>query len=220
MFIENRTYTVKPGQVNAYLDDYGKHGWAVHSAHTPCVGHYYTEAGALFRVISMWRYASFEDRLARRAELNARADWRDVMGRISPLVTDIQSNLLVPSPCWASGDWITRLYAQIDGMNMEGFLAGLTDNCTVSFANHPPAEGKAQVRAAIGAFWSSIKGLRHNFDNITQDGDDVTLEARIDYTRLDGRIVTLPCATLLKRHGDKVKSMRIYIDVGPLYAVG
>ena len=220
MFIEHRTYTVKPGQVGAYLDHYGKDGWAVHSAHAPCIGHYYTEAGALFRIISMWRYDSFEDRLTRRAALNARVDWRDVMGRISPLVTDIQSNLLMPSPCWGSSDWIKRLYAQIDAMNMEGFLAGLTDDCSVTFANHPAAQGKPQIRAAIGAFWSSIKGLKHHFDSITQEGNDVTVEARIDYTRLDGKVVTLPCATLLRRSGDKARSMRIYLDVGPVYAPG
>ena len=218
MFIEHRTYTVKPGQVGAYLDDYSRHGWALHSAHAPCMGHYYTEAGALFRIISMWRYESFEDRLARRAELNASAEWRDVMSRISPLVTDIQSNLLVPSPCWVSGDWYLDLYEQIDSMNMDGFLSGLTEDCSVAFANQAPVKGKAQIRSAIGAFWASIRSMKHHFFNVTQDGDDMTLEANIEYTRLDGRMVTLPCATVLKRLGHKVKSMRIYIDIAPLYA--
>ena len=142
MFIEHRTYTIKPGLVGAYLDDYGKSGWAVHSEHAPCMGHYYTEAGALFRIVSMWRYESFEDRLARRAELNARADWRDVMGRIAPLVTDIQSNLLVPSPCWVAGDWYLALFDHIDQMSMDGFLAGLTEDCTVTFGNQPTVKGQ------------------------------------------------------------------------------
>ncbi len=218
MFIEHRTYTIKPGLVGAYLDDYGKSGWAVHSEHAPCMGHYYTEAGALFRIVSMWRYESFEDRLARRAELNARADWRDVMGRIAPLVTDIQSNLLVPSPCWVAGDWYLALFDHIDQMSMDGFLAGLTEDCTVTFGNQPTVKGRAEIRSAIGAFWASIRALKHRFVNVTQDGDDMTLEAQIDYTRLDGRLVTIPCATVLKRCGHKVRSMRIYIDVAPLYA--
>ena len=100
MFIEHRTYSVKPGKVAEYLDDYGRNGWDLHSAHSPCLGHYYTEAGDLFRIISMWRYDSFEDRLARRAELNQDKRWQEVMERISPLVTDIRSNLILPSPFW------------------------------------------------------------------------------------------------------------------------
>ena len=87
MFIEHRTYTIKPGQVASYLDDYGRTGWAEHSAHTPCVGHYYTEAGNLFRLITMWRYESFEDRIAKRAALNAQPGWRDCMSRISTVCT-------------------------------------------------------------------------------------------------------------------------------------
>lgn len=217
MFIEHRTYTIKPGQVSTYLDDYGRNGWAVHSAHTPCVGHYYTEAGDLFRVISMWRYASFEDRIEKRARLNADPAWRDVMSRISTVVNDIRSNLIVPSPCFVSNEWLERIYAEIDGMRMEGFLAGLTDDVRITFANHPTAAGKQQVRDAIGAFWTTIKGMKHNFVNVFRDGDDLTLEARIDYTRLDGKRVTIPCTTLVKRRGDKVAEMRIYMDAAPIY---
>lgn len=218
MFIEHRTYTIKPGHVATYLEDYGKNGWAVHSAHTPCVGHYYTEAGDLFRVISMWRYASFEERLAKRALLNADPGWRDVMSRISTVVTDIRSNLIMPSPCFVSDAWYKRLYDDIDNMRMDGFLAGLTDDVRLTFANHPSAEGKAQVRAAIGAFWASIKAMKHNFVNVFQDGDDLTLEARIDYTRKDGKRVTIPCVTLVKRRGERASEMRIYMDTAPIYA--
>ena len=218
MFIEHRTYTVRPAQLHAYLDDYGQHGWAVHSAHTPCIGHYYTEAGNLFRIISLWRYESFEDRLARRAALNADPQWQDVMGRISPMVTDIRSNLLMPSPCFAKDDWYRPLYEHIDAMRMDGFLAGLSDDVQVVFGNYPAAVGRAQVREAIGAFWASIGGLRHRFENVVQNADQTLLEGNIDYTRKDGRVVTVPVATVLKRRGDKVSEMRIYIDVAPVYA--
>ena len=100
MFIEHRTYTIRPGMLNDYLRDYAAHGWDVHQAHAPCLGHYYTEAGDLFRLVSMWEYDSFEDRLERRARLNQNEQWKDVMTRLAPLVTDIKSNLLVRSPFW------------------------------------------------------------------------------------------------------------------------
>ena len=144
-----------------------------------------------------------------------------VMARISPLVTDIRSNLLMPSPFWKEApvnDDYKKLYAAIDGMRMEDFLAGLTDDVKVTFGNHPTAAGKEQVRAAIGAFWASIGGLKHNFVNVYNDGPNQTLEARIDYTRKDGKVVTVPCATLVEWRDHKAASMRILIDVGPVYA--
>ena len=99
-FIEHRIYTLKPGSTHRYLEMYGAEGFAIHETHAPCVGFYYTEAGALFQLISMWQFDSFEQRLERRAELNARADWRERMGGMSALVDRIESKFLLPAPFW------------------------------------------------------------------------------------------------------------------------
>jgi ketosteroid isomerase-like protein len=110
------------------------------------------------------------------------------------------------------------LYAAVDSMNMGGFLEGLADDVRVTFGNHPAAVGKEQVKGAIGAFWASIGGLKHNFVNVYNDGPNQSLEARIDYKRKDGKVVTVPCATLITWRNRKVATMRIYIDVAPVYA--
>jgi hypothetical protein len=97
-FIEHRIYTLKPGTTRQYLEIYGSDGFAIHETHAPCVGFYYTEAGALFQLISLWQFDSFEQRLERRAELNARADWRARMEKLSPLVDRIESKFLLLAP--------------------------------------------------------------------------------------------------------------------------
>lgn len=102
-FIEHRTYSLKPGATHRYLELYGAEGFAIHETHAPCAGFYYTEAGALFQLISLWRFDSFEQRLERRAELNARADWRARMEQLSPLVDRIESKFLLPAPFWRTG---------------------------------------------------------------------------------------------------------------------
>jgi hypothetical protein len=99
-FIEHRIYTLKPGSTHRYLEMYGAEGFAIHETHAPCVGFYYSEAGALFQLISMWQFDSFEQRLERRAELNARADWRERMSGMSALVDRIESKFLLPAPFW------------------------------------------------------------------------------------------------------------------------
>lgn len=98
MFIEHRTYSIKPGRMHEYLAQYGEEGFRIHKTHAPCVGFYTTEAGSLFQVISMWQHNSFEERLARRAELNARKDWQERMKGMTQLVDRIESKLLVPAP--------------------------------------------------------------------------------------------------------------------------
>jgi hypothetical protein len=97
-FIEHRIYTLKPGTTHRYLETYGADGFAIHETHAPCVGFYYTEAGALFQLISMWQFDSFEQRLERRAELNARTDWIAQMENLSPLVDRIESKFLLLAP--------------------------------------------------------------------------------------------------------------------------
>jgi NIPSNAP len=97
-FIEHRIYTLKPGATQRYLDLYGAEGLAIHETHAPCVGFYYTEAGALFQLISMWQFDSFEQRLERRATLNARADWKERFEAVSPFVERIESKFLMLAP--------------------------------------------------------------------------------------------------------------------------
>src|SRR5689334_14136706 len=100
MFIEHRTYTIQPGRLQEYLDIYGKSGWEAHNAHSQCLGHYYTDAGAMNRVISMWQYDSLEDRAERGKRLRADPVWQAAFSKFAPLVVDLQSNLLLPSPFW------------------------------------------------------------------------------------------------------------------------
>lgn len=99
-FIEHRIYSIKPGMMHRYVEQYGAEGFAIHETHAPCVGFYMTEAGALFQLISLWQFDSFEQRLERRAALNARADWRARMEQLTPLVDRIESKFLLPAPFW------------------------------------------------------------------------------------------------------------------------
>ena len=99
-FIEHRIYTLKPGTTHRYLELYGQEGFDIHETHAPCIGFYCTEAGALFQLISLWKFDSFEQRLEARAKLNARRDWQARMAAVQPFVDRIESKLLLPAPFW------------------------------------------------------------------------------------------------------------------------
>lgn len=46
----------------------------------------------------------------------------------------------------------------------------------------------------------------------------IAAEALIDYVRKDGKMVTVPCVTLIERNEDGLaSSVRIFIDVAPVF---
>jgi ketosteroid isomerase-like protein len=114
--------------------------------------------------------------------------------------------------------WFSDLYANVDAMRLEAFIAGLTPDVEVVVGNNPAMKGRQAVKEGIGHFWSTIAGLKHHFVNVVEGQGLTVLEAKVDYLRKDGREVTVPAVTVLERNGELVKSMRIYLDVAPVYA--
>jgi SnoaL-like domain len=115
--------------------------------------------------------------------------------------------------------WVTRYYDDVDNMRMQEFLAWHTPDVTVQFANNPHAHGSTDVSGAIGHFWQVIGGLKHNLLHVWEVADGTTVvEAAIDYTRLDGAVVTTPCVTLLHRVEAGIDSVRIFLDLAPVFA--
>ena len=114
--------------------------------------------------------------------------------------------------------WFADLYASIDAMNLDEFAAGLTEDAEVIVGNNPPMSGRQAAKEGIGGFFSTIAGLKHNITNVVEGHGMTVMEARIDYLRKDGNKVTVPAVTILERSGDRVKSLRIYVDVTPVYA--
>jgi ketosteroid isomerase-like protein len=117
--------------------------------------------------------------------------------------------------------WIDDYYADVDAMRLEAFVERHSDDAVVVFGNNPPSVGKEAIRAAIGGFWSIIGGLRHERRNLwfVDDGATAVLEVVTHYTTKGGAEVPVPCVSLLDRDADgKVTSLRVHIDLAPLFA--
>ena len=113
--------------------------------------------------------------------------------------------------------WFSDLYASIDAMRLDEFAAGLAPDVTVVVGNNPAMKGRQAAKEGIGHFWSTIGGLKHHFRNVVESNGLTVLEANVEYLRKDGRSVTIPVVTVLERSGDLVKSLRIYLDIAPVY---
>jgi hypothetical protein len=114
--------------------------------------------------------------------------------------------------------WLQDKYRAVDSRDHDGYARFLADNCSLQFANNPIVHGEEALLAGIDNFWQSIHGLNHNFMNVLGTEDQMVLEANIDYTRADDRVVVIPCVTIIERNNEGLaESIRIFLDVTPLF---
>ena len=119
--------------------------------------------------------------------------------------------------------WLVDLFQLVDSMDAASFAKAFTEDGTFTFGNNPPAAGRQQVQESVSAFFSTIRGLRHEIIGVWSgnwDGGAVkSVEARVTYTRIDGTATrSLPVTSTLRMEGDLIKDYRIFIDLAPLFA--
>ena len=61
------------------------------------IGYFTAETGQLNQLVHIWGYASFEDRLRRRAELLLKTDWTAFLAQIMPMLQSQESKILNPT---------------------------------------------------------------------------------------------------------------------------
>jgi ketosteroid isomerase-like protein len=111
------------------------------------------------------------------------------------------------------------VFKTVDAMQPEAFAQFLAEDGAFIFGNMPAAKGRAAVAGAVKQFFSSISGIKHHIAGVWQEGDTVTVELEVSYTRKDGKVVTLPCANIWKlNQQDKISDYRIFMDVNPVFA--
>lgn len=98
MIIEQRTYTLAPGRLPAFLAAYEEYGLPVHrEVYQRLVGYYTSESGVLNQVVHLWAFDDHADRAARRARLQRDPRWSDYLEKVQGMVTQQESRLLSPT---------------------------------------------------------------------------------------------------------------------------
>lgn len=100
MIVEMREYTLVPGKVPEYFKLYEAEGMAIQREILGRnLGYYSTEIGpSLNMVVHLWAYDSFEDRAARRKQLQAHSGWQAYVQKMRPLLLAQTSRILNPAP--------------------------------------------------------------------------------------------------------------------------
>lgn len=116
-------------------------------------------------------------------------------------------------------DIVKQMFLAGEAMNVDNFIKFYTNPCLYQFANFPPAHTPQEIADASAGFLAKVEGLHHRLKNVweTEDGT-LICEMDVTYVRHDGQVFTLPCCDTIRFEGDKVKELRIYMDITPVLA--
>jgi hypothetical protein len=101
VIVDHRTYSVRPGKLNTWVELYEKYGLPVQEKHLGrLLGFFVTEVGPLNQVVFMWAYDDAGDRERRRAAMAKDPHWQDFLARSEELgaLLHQENKLLVPVP--------------------------------------------------------------------------------------------------------------------------
>jgi len=99
MIVEERTYTVKPGTVRQYYDDYNPRGLNIQERILGnLIGYFHTEIGELNKIVHLWGYESLAEREKRRAALAVDPEWLAYLQQSPDIIVAMESRILVPAP--------------------------------------------------------------------------------------------------------------------------
>jgi hypothetical protein len=96
MIVEERIYTLHPGQVPEYLRLYEAEGLEIQRAILGrMVGYFSTEVGPLNQIVHLWAYRDLAERTERRARLGADPGWQAYVTKIRQLIVHQENKLLI-----------------------------------------------------------------------------------------------------------------------------
>lgn len=115
--------------------------------------------------------------------------------------------------------WLTDYYRHVDAREPDGFMAMLTDDAVMTFANAEPVKGNDAIRVVLVGLLDAIAGIRHEVHAVYEPGGDlVVFECDVHYLRLDGRQVTVRGAGFFEIGSDDLcREQRILVDVSPVF---
>ena len=113
---------------------------------------------------------------------------------------------------------VREIFAALDAKDVPALAALMTDDVRLRLGNLDVVEGKSAFVEASHAFNKSVAGVRHNVINVWSDRDALIVELEVDYTRLDGGELTLPCCNVFRLRDGLVSDYRVYMDITPVYA--
>ena len=113
---------------------------------------------------------------------------------------------------------ITELFQAIDAKSVQTFLTFLDNDCQFKFANLPEAKGINAIGQFVEGFFSSIKSLKHQIEDIWGTPEGAVCHGTVTYIRFDDTTLTVPFANVFYINGNKITRYQIFADTSQLYS--
>jgi hypothetical protein len=114
-------------------------------------------------------------------------------------------------------NFVTELYSAIDVKDTIKLVSNMTEDSIFRFANLPAVEGKGNISAFLDGFFQSIKSIRHSDIESWNTADVHFVTGRVNYTRFNDSVLSVPFAVLLKMKASLIKEFLIFVDNSELY---
>ncbi len=97
MIVDERIYTLHPGNVPLFLKQYGEGMEVQVRLLGNMIGYSFTDVGPLNQIVHLRGYSSMDDRYERRAQLQASEEWQSYAKKMRPLVAHVENKILIPT---------------------------------------------------------------------------------------------------------------------------
>ncbi|NTU50770.1 MAG: nuclear transport factor 2 family protein [Desulfobulbaceae bacterium] len=115
-------------------------------------------------------------------------------------------------------DIVKKMFLAGEALNVDNFIKFFTDDCYYQFGNFPPARSPQEIASSSTGFIEKCEGLHHHIVGIWEASDGTLFcEMEVTYINHAGKVVTLPCCDIIRFEGDKVKELKIFMDINPLF---
>jgi ketosteroid isomerase-like protein len=119
----------------------------------------------------------------------------------------------------ANSDLVRRMFEAGESMNVNNFAKFYADDAHYQFSNFPVARGPQGIIDSSQGFLTKVRKVVHHIENLWEiDDENVVCEMTVTYERYDGKSFTLPCCDTIKIQNGKVKTLKIYMDITPVFA--
>ncbi|GAA0948881.1 hypothetical protein GCM10009554_46980 [Kribbella koreensis] len=110
------------------------------------------------------------------------------------------------------------VFALVDKQDVQGIGALLAPRARFAIGNREPADGRDEIVATQGIFFTLVQGLRHELLREWAVDDTTIAETSVTYTRLDGRDVTVPAVSIWTvDEAGLITDFRVFIDQSPVF---
>lgn len=129
------------------------------------------------------------------------------------------STATMQKPDVGADDWVAAFFQDADLMDIDRLGAWFADNIDLRFGNNPTITDKDTAVDVMGRFYQTVAGMKHTREAIVGEGANRAQQAIVTYSTMDGRDVSIPVSTYLRRtEAGLIDRLWIYIDMTPLYA--